>query len=45
MEEIDTAFPIDWKSLWYIDGPKFDYADRDSGRVVAVPGTHGRQIR
>ena len=35
IEETDTAFAIDWKGHYRIDGPAFVYSDRDSGRTVS----------
>ena len=38
IEETDTAFTIDWKGRYRIDGPAFVYSDRESGRVVTIVG-------
>jgi hypothetical protein len=38
IEETDTAFTIDWKGRYRIDGPAFVYSDRESGRVVTIFG-------
>jgi hypothetical protein len=38
IEETDTAFTIDWKGRYRIDGPAFVYSDRESGRVVTILG-------
>jgi hypothetical protein len=38
IEETDTAFAIDWKGHYHIDGPAFVYSDRDSGRTVTILG-------
>ena len=38
IEETDTAFAIDWKGHYRIDGPAFVYSDRDSGRSVTILG-------
>ena len=38
IEETDTAFAIDWKGHYRIDGAAFVYSDRDSGRTVTILG-------
>jgi hypothetical protein len=38
IEETDTAFTIDWRGRYRIDGPAFVYSDRESGRVVTILG-------
>ena len=38
IEETDTAFAVDWKGHYRIDGPAFVYSDRDSGRTVTIIG-------
>lgn len=43
-EETDTRFGIGWKGKYRIDGDAFVYLDRDSGRVVTIPGYPVRRI-
>jgi hypothetical protein len=38
IEETDTAFSIDWKGRYRIDGPVFIFVDWESARVVTILG-------
>jgi hypothetical protein len=44
MEETDTAFAIEWKGHYRIEGPAFIYADDDTGRVTAILGYPTQKI-
>jgi hypothetical protein len=38
IEENDTAFAIDWKGLYRIDGSAFVYIDRETGNLTTIHG-------
>lgn len=38
IEENDTAFAIDWKGRYRIDGSAFVYIDRETGNLTTVHG-------
>ena len=38
IEETDSAFTIDWKGSYRLDGPAFVYSDRETDRVVTILG-------
>jgi hypothetical protein len=38
IEETDTAFAIDWKGHYRIEGTAFVYTDRETGRTTTVLG-------
>ena len=38
IEENDTAFAIDWKGRYRIDGAAFVYIDRETGNLTTVHG-------
>ena len=38
VRETDTTFAIGWKGHYRIDGPAFDYSDRDTGQLTAILG-------
>jgi hypothetical protein len=38
IEENDTAFAIDWKGRYRIEGSAFVYIDRETGKLTAIHG-------
>ena len=38
VEENDTAFAIDWKGRYRIEGSAFVYIDRETGKLTAIHG-------
>lgn len=43
-EETETTFAIGWKGNYRIDNDAFIYADKDSGRIVAILGYPTRRL-
>jgi hypothetical protein len=37
-EETDTAFTIEWKGRYHIEGPAFVYSDKESERIITILG-------
>src|SRR5271169_5931808 len=38
IEENETAFTIDWKGRYHIEGAAFVYMDRETGRLATIHG-------
>jgi len=38
IEETDTAFTVEWKGRYRIEGPAFVYSDKESGRTITILG-------
>ena len=34
----DTAFTVEWKGRYRIEGPAFVYSDKESGRIITILG-------
>lgn len=45
IEENDTAFAIDWKGRYRIDGSAFVYIDRETGNLTTVHGYPTHKLR
>jgi len=38
LEETDTAFTVEWKGRYRIEGPAFVYSDKESRRIITILG-------